>query len=170
MPFNKLQNCTINKTQIPMKYLIGLLTTLTLSALLFLSGCDSPDNEMESAENSTVQENRDLEIASSDMETDLRTYRVENSDRFMEFDRTINEIEQEIENESDDEVREELEEKLEEVKENQNELKREMDNYEASGSENWDDFKDSFSDKMDDFGDSLDDFFSTENTNTSSIN
>ncbi len=153
-----------------MKYSLGILTAITLFAAFVLSGCDSPGNKMQDAETSTIEANRDSEIASGEVEADLRIYRAENSERFMEFERTIDDIEQKIENESDNEVREELEAKLEEVKDSHSELKREMDNYEASGKENWEEFKNSFSDRMDDLGDSLDDFFSTDGTTTSSIN
>lgn len=160
-----------------MKYSMRILTTVTLLAAVVLSGCDSPSNEMENAETSVIEANqdlekstqRDLESAQREVEAEFRMYRTENSERIEEYDQTINEIEQQIENESDSEVRARLETKLDEVKTTQRELKREMDNYEASGRENWDDFKDSFSEKMDDFGDSLDDFFSTSNP-TSSVN
>jgi hypothetical protein len=45
-----------------------------------------------------------------------------------------------------------------------------MDNYIASGRENWDDSKVSFSSRMDDLSDSLADSFSTSGATTSSGN
>lgn len=150
-----------------MKYPIIILTAVTLIAAFILSGCDSPSNRMENAETSVIEADRDLEIAKSEVDAELRIYRAENEDRIVEFNRTISEIKQEIENESDAEVRAELEEKLDEVEASHLELKREMDNYIASGRDNWDEFKDSFSDRMDDLGDSLENFFLTPNTTTS---
>lgn len=147
-----------------MKYSIGILTTVTLFAAFVLSGCDSPSNKMEKAETSVIEANRDLEIATSEVEAELRIYRAEIDDQIIEHKRTISEIKQKIENESDSEVRDRLETKLEEYEATHGELKREMDNYKVSGREDWDDFKDSFSNRMDHLGNALKDFFSTSST------
>lgn len=152
-----------------MKYSIGILITVTLIAVFVLSGCDSPSKKMENVETSVIEVNRDLEIAQSKVKAEVRIYRAKNADRIKEFNRTISGIKKKIENESDLEVRESLEKKLDEFETIHRALKREMDNYQASGREHWDEFKDSFSNRMDDLGNSLEDFFSTQNT-TSSIN
>lgn len=153
-----------------MKYSIGILATVSLFAAFALTGCDSPSNKMESAETSVIEANRDLEIAKSEVEAELRIYRAENEDRIIEFNRSISDIKQEIENESDDEVREDLEEKLNELEASSRELQREMNSYKASGKENWDDFQNSFSSRMDKLGDSLNDFFSPRETTPSTGN
>lgn len=153
-----------------MKYSIGILTIVTLFAAFILSGCDSPSNKMEDAEISVIEAERDLEIATSEVVAEVRKYRAENADRIMEYNRTISEIKQKINNESDSEVRAIHETKLDGYEATHRELKREMDNYNPSGRENWDDFQDSFSNRMDDLGDSLNDFFSTSGTTTSNIN
>ena len=156
-----------------MKNLIGILTTVTLIAAFILSGCDRPSDRsdrVEDAEVSVIEAERDLEIATSEVEAEVRIYRAENSDRIMEYNRTIGDIKQRINNETDSEVKARYETKLDGYEETHRELKREMDNYSASGRENWNDFKDSFSNRMDDLGDSLDDFFSTSGATTSSRN
>lgn len=150
-----------------MKYPIGILTSAILVAAFALSGCDSPSNKMEDAETSVIEANRDLEIATSEVEAELSIYRAEVSDRIMEFNRTISGIKQKIENESDMDVRVNLEKELNGLEVTHRELKREMDNYKASGRENWDDFKDSYSNRMDDLGDSLKDLYSNTNTTLS---
>jgi hypothetical protein len=149
---------------------IGILTTVTLIAAFVLSGCDSPSNKMEDAEISVIEANRDLEIAKSEVEAEVRIYRAENAERIMEYNRTISDIKRNINNETDSEVRARHETRLEGFEATHRELKREMDNYSASGRENWDNFKDSFSNRMEDLGDSLDDFFSTTGATTSSRN
>lgn len=153
-----------------MRYLTGILTTVTLIAAFALSGCDSSSNRMDTAETSEIETDRSSEIAASEVQEEVRVFRLENADRFREFNRTTTEIERQIENESDEEVKDRLETKLDEFQNTQNELKREIDNYQASNNDNWDEFKDSFSSKMDSLGDSLNDFFSNAGTNTSSIN
>ena len=144
-----------------MKYSIGILTTVLLMATFMLSACDSSSKKMDEAETSVIEANRDLKIAKSEVEAELQIYRVKNADRIMEFNRTISEIKQKIENESDLDVKNKLGKKLDEYEETHRELKREINNYQASGRENWDDFKDSFSNRMDDLGNSLKNFFST---------
>lgn len=145
-----------------MKYPTGILTTIMLIAAFVLSGCDSPSNKMSDSETTEIESTQDSNIAAN--EEEVRVYRVENADRFREFNRTKGDIELQIENESDEDVKAELETKLEGYSETQDELNRELDNYQLSESDNWDDFKDSFSDKMDDLGNSLDDFFTTNTT------
>lgn len=153
-----------------MRYLIGILTTFTLLAALVLFGCDSSSNRMDTAETSEIEPDRTSEIVSSEVHEEIRVFRLENADRFKEFNRTKSEIEQQIENESDEEVRDRLQQKLDEFEEAQNDLNHEIDNFQVKKTDDWDEFKDNFSDKMDDLGDSLNDFLSTDGTNTSSIN
>jgi F0F1-type ATP synthase membrane subunit b/b' len=152
-----------------MKLTTIVLIPVVLIAAFVLSGCDSPSKKMEKAETSVIEAKRDLEIATSEVEAELSLYRAENADRIMEYNRTISGIKKKIENESDKEVKEKLKMKLDEYETTHNDLKREINNYKASGKESWDDFKDSFSSRMDDLGNSLDNFFSTTGA-TSSIN
>lgn len=147
-----------------MKYSIGIISTVVLFAALILSGCDRPSNDMQNGETSVIESDRDSEIASGEMVEEVRVYRVENAERFREFNRSTSDIDQQIRNESDGEVKDRLQTKLDEHEETQRELNRELDNYQASERDNWEDFKDSFSSRMDDLGDSLDDFFSTTGT------
>ncbi|PKD44332.1 hypothetical protein [Rhodohalobacter barkolensis] len=144
-----------------MNHSISILATLTLIAGFILSGCDSPSNKMQDAETSVIEANRDLEMAKSEVEAELKMYRAENDERIIEFNRTIGEIEQKIEKESDMDTKVRMEKNLAEYQTTHRELEREMDNYKASGRDNWDNFKDSFSSRMDNLGDSLDDFFTT---------
>lgn len=153
-----------------MKHLLSTLASVTLIAGFIFSGCDSPSNKMQDAETSVIEANRDLEMAKSEVEAELKMYRADNDERIMEYNRTINEIKKKISNESDMEIKVKLEKKLAEFEETHRELEREMDNYKASGRDNWDNFKDSFSNRMDDLGDSLDDFFTTTGITAASGN
>lgn len=153
-----------------MKHAIHILATLTLSAGFIMSGCDSSSNKMQDAETSVIEANRDLEMAISKVEAELGIYRAENGERIMEYNRTIAEIKRKIDNEPDMDVKVRLEKKLAEYQITHRELEREMDNYKATGRENWDDFKKSFSNRMDDLGDSLDDFFTTSGITAASGN
>jgi hypothetical protein len=150
-----------------MKYAIVIATTITLIAALALSGCDTQSNKLERAETSVIESNRDLEIAKTEVEAEWRIYRSENSNRIVEYNRTIEDIKQQISNEPDSAVRARHEARLAEHEATHRDLKREMDNYKVSGRDNWDKFQDSFSERMDDLGDSLNDFFSSSRTTSS---
>lgn len=146
-----------------MKYSNIILTTIIMFTVFAMAGCDSPSNKMDKAETSVIEANRDLEIAKSEVEAELAMYRAENADRIMAYNRTISNIKEKINSESNNDVKERYESKLAGFEDTHRDLKREMDNFEAKGRENWDDFKDSFSSRMDDLGNSLNDFFSTTN-------
>lgn len=151
-----------------MKFTIEILTIVTLFVGLILSGCDRSSNEIDNAITPAIETDRDSDITSNEVLEEVRVYRLENSDRFKEFNRTTSDLKREIENESNEEVKASLETKLEEHEEVQRELNHEIDNFQVSESDNWDEFKDNFSDKMDDFDASLNDFFSSVSTSTSS--
>jgi len=151
-----------------MKYLIGILTIATLTASFALSGCNSSSEKMDAAELAVIEANRDYEIAKSKVEAELVIYRAKNADRIMEYNRSIAEIKQKINNESDRSVRNSLETKLDGYEETHRQLKREIDNYKASGKESWDAFEDSFSSRMDELGTALENFFASPDTKTSS--
>lgn len=146
-----------------MKYSLVIIS-VTLIAAVVLSGCDRPSNKLEKAETSVIEANRDLEIAKSEVEAELRIYRVKSEERINEYNRAISEIKQDINNESNKEVKIKLEKQLDELEDSLEVLENEMENYKASGRENWDEFKDSFSSRMDDLGDSLKNFFSLSST------
>ncbi|WP_372906209.1 hypothetical protein [Rhodohalobacter sp.] len=153
-----------------MKHPISILTTLTLIAGFILAGCDSPSIKMQESETSGVETNADLEMEKNEVEAELMVYRTKNDDRIKEYNRTINEIEKKIDNESDMDIKVRMEKKLAEFEATHDDLEREMDNYKASGKDNWDNFKDSFSSRMNDLGDSLDDFFTTSGITATSGN
>ena len=153
-----------------MKHTIVLFTTAVLFAALIFSACDSRSNKLERAETSVIEANRDLEIAKSEVEAELRIYRNENANRRMEFNRTISEIKPKIENETDSEIQARLESRLNRHEATHRELKREIDNYRVSGRDNWNDFKDNFSNRMDNLSDSLNTFFSNNRTTSRTNN
>lgn len=150
-----------------MKYSTGILATVTLIAAFVMPSCDRPSNNVENAETSVVEANRDLEIARTELESELGIYRSEHANRIKGNNRTIGELKQQINTESDSDIRERHELRLEEYEQTNSELKREIDNYKVSNRENWDDFKDSFSGRMEALGDSLDNFFTNSGTTTS---
>lgn len=153
-----------------MKYSSIITTAIVLISVLILQGCDRPSNRMDSAETSVIESDRDLEVATSEVNAEVQIFRNEIEEKITENNRLIAEIREKIRNETDMEVKARHELRLEAFEEANRELKRDMDNYRASTSADWSEFKDDYSDRMENLGDSLRDFFSPSNTSTSSIN
>lgn len=158
-----------------MKYSSIITTAILLISVLVLQGCDRPSNRMDTADNSVIESERDLserdlEDGSSEVNAEVQVFRNENEEKITENNRLIAEIREKIRNETDMEVKARHELRLEAFEEANRELKRDMDNYRASTSDDWSEFKDDYADRMENLGDSLKDFFSPSNTTTSSIN
>lgn len=150
-----------------MNYSKIIIPTLTLITAFLLTSCDLKTSKVEKAEISVIEAQRDLEIAKNEVEAELKIYRAEAAERIKEFNRDISKIKQKIDVETDKKVKLKLETQLNEYEASLRTLKSEMDNYKASGKENWEDFKDSFSNKMDDLGNSLMNFFTASGTTAS---
>lgn len=152
-----------------MKY-SKILISIILAASVAVIGCDRPSNKMENAEVSVIEANRDRDIAKAEVDSELRVYRLDASNRMTEYNRKISEIRTELNKETDLKVRSEHEARLRAHEETHRELKREIDNYNASSRDNWDSFQTSFNDRLDDLGDSLNDFFSNRRTTSGTSN
>lgn len=147
-----------------MKY-VTIVTTLTIIFASILSGCDSPYNELENSEVSMLETNRDIEVAKSELQSEVHIYRNNNAYRIREYNLLISDIKKEIEEEPDSDEKEKLEKKIGAIETYHRSLKREIDNYNASEKEKWENFKVNFTERMDIFGDSLRGFFIQPYTN-----
>jgi len=147
-----------------MKKSMYLITTLALTFAFFVQSCDRPDNQMERAQTDAIEAERDMEIAQSEIEADVRIYRQEAANDIRDNNRAIADIKRKIQDE-DAETRAAHEVRIEELERKNSDLKRQIDNYRVSNRDSWDNFKGEFSSSMDNLGDSLDNFFSRSNTN-----
>ena len=158
-----------------MKYSSIITTATMLISILVLQSCDRPSNQMDQADTSVVESDRDRDILDRDLEitddmnAEVQDFRNENEEKIMANNRLIAEIREKIRNETDMEVMARHELRLEAFEEANRELKRDMDNYRTSSDDNWSDFKEDYADRMENLSDSLRDFFSAPNTTTSSI-
>lgn len=146
-----------------MKKSIIAITTIALLSLFVTISCDRSSDNMERAETSVIEAERDLEIAKSEIEADIRIYRQEIANEIRENNTTIAEIKDKIQNE-EAEVKAAHEVRITELERTNRDLKRQIDNYRVTNRDNWDTFKEEFSSAMDNLGNSLDDFFSRTTT------
>lgn len=142
--------------------LIGIIT-ITLLSLFLTQACERASNDVQNAESSVIEAERDLEIAQSEIEADVRIYRQEIANKIRENNIAIAEIKEKIQDE-EPEIKAAHEVRIANLERLNSELKREIDNFRVTNRDSWDDFKDQFSDSMDDLGNSLENFFSETTT------
>ena len=143
-----------------------VIITLTLFAVFLTHACDRSSSNLENAETSVIEAEKDLEITKSEIEAEVGIYRQEIAKDIRENNVDIADIKRKIQDE-DAETRAAYDVRIANLESTNNDLKREIDNYSISSRDNWDGFKEDFTNSMDDLGNSLDDFFSR---NTSSLN
>jgi len=149
-----------------MKKSIFFLTTITIMFAFIAQSCDRSDNKMEKAQTSVIEAERDLEIAQSEIEADVRIHRQEIANEIKENNLAIDDIKKKIQDE-EPEVRAAHEVRIASIESTNSDLKRQIDNYRVTNRDSWVTFKEEFSSSMGNLGDSLDDFFSST---TNSIN
>lgn len=149
-----------------MKYPVITFLSLIIIAASALSGCKTKTEKMELAETSVINAEKDLEIAKSEVEAELRIFRAKTEKQIEGFNQGIKEIKQKIDAETDTEIKANLNKKLKAIENSHRELQSEMDNFKVSERDNWEEFKDNFAEKMHDLGNTLANFF-TPSTATS---
>jgi len=146
-----------------MKKSLIVIAATALLAVFITQGCDRASEDLQSAETSVIEAERDLEIAQSEIEADIGIYRQEMGDKIKVNNLAIADIKEKIQDE-EAEIKAAHEVRIASLEKTNSEMKRKMDNFRFTNRDNWDDFKDEFSNSMDDLGKSLNDFFSEATT------
>jgi TolA-binding protein len=146
-----------------MKNSIITLTTMALTLVFAIQGCDKPANNVERSETSVIEAQRDLEISKNKLQADIQVYRTEVANDIAENNQKIVDIKREIQTK---EVNSRVAhvQRVEQLERQNNDLKRQLDNYSHTTEQNWSQFKRNFNDSLSDLGDSLDDFFTKSTT------
>lgn len=143
-----------------MKYVLAKITTATLLAAFIVSGCDGQQNQsnVDRAQTTSIQAERDLEIAKTVAEAEYRIYKIENENRLERYERSIEQGKEAIRNETNPGVKARLQARLSEHERVHRNLHREINDFKTSSGENWEEFRENFSDRMDALSDSLGNF------------
>ncbi len=131
-------------------------TILTLSIALFATGsiltsCKSSAEKVEDAEKSVTEANDDLNQANDEYITDIENYRIQAADEIESNNKSIADFNLRIANEKK-EARADYQKKIGELEQKNSDMKKKMDDYKASGKENWENFKTEFSHDMSELG------------------
>jgi len=149
-----------------MKNRLPVFITALLLIIAVFSGCNDREYSVENAETGVIEAERDLEIATAEAQAEVRIFRQEMNNQIVENNRNISTIKERILNEEDTTKRSEYEERITDLEKTNQDLKQQLDGYNHTNRENWDDFRDGFSNNIDNLGDSLDDFFTGRTTAT----
>lgn len=124
-------------------------------ALLFLSGCNSPDQKMENAKSAVVEANHDLEQATQEYQADMNQYRKHSADRIAANDSAITVFKTQIANEPAD-VKAAHEKQLAILEQKNSDMKKKLADYKGEGKEQWETFKANYNREMNTLGEAFD--------------
>jgi hypothetical protein len=142
-----------------MKNSFLIIIAMALTSVLVIQGCDRNSTQQE-RETSVIETERDIDIARSELQAEIRIYRLEAENEFKENNQNIADIKLEIEKKESNTRAAHLVRVVELERTNQN-MKRQLDNYNYTTQVHWNAFKKDFSSAMNDLESSLNSFFST---------
>lgn len=142
-----------------MKLSIFIIASIAIMFAFVAQSCNRSSDKVDRAQTSAIEAERDLDIAKSEIEADVRIYRQKKATSIRDNELAITKIKDKIQKEDAD-VRAAMEVRIEDLERTNRNLKRQIDDYKITNRDNWDNFKNEFSSSIDDLGNSLDDFFS----------
>lgn len=138
------------KSQKPtkVKKSILILITASLVAVVFLTGCNSPNKKVENAKAAVVEANKDLQQANSELMADINQYREETTAKIAANDSMITILKANIASKSGD-AKAVYEKQLAVLDQKNADMKKKLADYKGEGKEQWETFKIGFSHDMD---------------------
>ena len=123
-----------------MKKAILVVAISGLVAATIISGCNSPAQKVEHAEEKVDQANKNLDKANEDYLADMDAYRKQNATEMAANDKSLADFKARIKDQKAD-ARADYEAKLAELDKKNSDMKKKMDDYKSDGKTNWDAFK-----------------------------
>jgi hypothetical protein len=130
------------------------ILTLAIFASLtsgILTSCKSSAEKVEDAEKNVTEANNDLNQANEEYITDIENYRIETAGKISANNQSIADFNTRIANEKK-EAKEDYKKRIAELEQKNTDMKKKMDDYKATGKENWENFKAEFSHDMEELG------------------
>ncbi len=145
------------------KTIITMAVTLFIAGNIF-TGCVSPSQKVENAEEKVIDAKEEVKAAQQDLnviqheaEMDYQQFRIVYDNKIMANEKSIAELKTNIES-ATEENKVLYQKKLAELERRNNNLKIELNNYNSEDAEAWLKFKTEFKNDMDDLGKSFADF------------
>ena len=134
-----------------MKKSILSLAASALIAGAILTGCNTPAQKVENAENNVKEANKELDQANEEYLADIESYRKDTADKIAANNRSIAEFNARIEHEKND-AKADYKRKIAALEQKNSDMKKKMDDYKVEGKEKWEKFKMEFSHDMEEIG------------------
>ncbi len=135
---------------------------VVIAASVFITGailtsCKSSSEKVENAQENLKEANQDLAKANEEYLADIESYRKEASDKYDANEKSIAEFEARIANEKK-EAKADYKKRIAGLEQKNSDIKKRMDDYKASGKEEWEKFKLEFNHDMEELGKAFTDF------------
>jgi len=141
-----------------MKKSILILAAIVFTGVAAFTGCNTPAQKVENAEENVEQANEELAKARQEYLADLESFRKDNAARTLSNEQMITELKTRVASEKEA-TRTAYLKRISELEQKNLEMKNKMAEYNEDGQENWKSFKTEFNRDMDDLGQSLANFF-----------
>ncbi|HXB40809.1 MAG TPA: hypothetical protein VNZ49_09730 [Bacteroidia bacterium] len=133
------------------------LLTLTVSTLIIgagLTGCNTPVEKIEKAQENVTESKAALEKVEADYTTDMVKFRKNSDERIAANQKNLDEFNEQIAKEKKV-AKTEYKRKITELEKKNSDMKKRMDDYKAEGKENWEKFKTEFNRDMEELGEAF---------------
>ena len=134
-----------------MKKLLSALAVCIFITGAILTGCNTPAQKVDKAQNNVIEANKDLENANKEYLADIENYRKETANRIAANDQNIIEFKAKIEHDKKA-AKADYNKKIAALEQRNRDMKKKMDEYKAEGKDNWVKFKAEFNHDMDELG------------------
>jgi len=134
-----------------MKRIVVAITICAFITGAFLTGCNSSPNKVDDAQKAVIEANKKRDAANKEYLADIENFRSETAARIAANDKRIAELKANLAHERK-EARADYKKKIAELEQKNRDMKKEMDEYNEEGKENWEKFKAEFNHDMDELG------------------
>ncbi len=131
-----------------MKKTVLVLTIVGLTSVVTFTGCDSPAQKVENAQNNVTEANKSLDKANADYQTDIDNYRKQTADKIAANNKSYADFKERMEKEKKN-IKADNQKKLDAIEQKNSDLQKKMDDFKASTKENWEAFQSDFNRQMD---------------------
>ncbi len=144
-----------------MKRTILIIAALAFATTATFTGCTTPAEKVENAEENVEQANEALAKAKQEYLADLESFKKQTENQTITNEQMIAELKARVANEKM-EARAAFNKRISELEQKNLEMKKKISNYKDDSLDSWESFKAEFSRDMDELGKALKDFFVTK--------
>lgn len=135
-----------------------IISSIIIASTGLFVSCDFHSDNMESLQISGIETERELGITRSEVQGEIRIFRIEMAEKIKENNRSIAVIKRKMNN-RDMSVKVAQEARIIVFQSENRELKRSIDNYSDLSRNNWDSFRKEFKEDIEELGNSFNNFF-----------